>query len=153
MALPYGTDHGGGMGLFDSATMCLFSSFPFNAIWGPPNEVARIFINAACGWELTLDEINDIVRRNDYFNRCISLREGYHPDRDANLPQRAFDEPVTNKYGKTWVWDKEEWEKEKRNYFVNALGLTERGLPPKKELERLGLEFVIPVLEPLDAVG
>ena len=149
----YGTGHSAGISLYDSATMCLFSSFPYNAIWGPPNEVARIFINTACGWELTPEEINDIVQRNNLFSRCVSLREGYHPDKDANLPQRAFDEPVTNKYGRTWVWTKEEWEEEKKNYFINALGLTGRGLPPEAELTRLGLEFVIPVLEPLDAVG
>jgi aldehyde:ferredoxin oxidoreductase len=149
----YGTGHSSGISLYDSATMCLFSSFPFNAIWGPPNEVARIFINTACGWDLTPDGIDDIVKRNNYLSRCVSLRDGYHPDRDSNLPPRAFDEPVTNKYGRTWVWEKEEREKEKKNYFVNALGLTERGLPPKAELQRLGLDFVVPLLEPLDAVG
>ena len=153
MGLQYGTGHGPGMSLYDSATMCLFSSFPFYAIWGPPNEVARLFINTAAGWELTPDDINDITQRNDYLSRCVSLREGYHPDRDANLPQRAFDEPVTNKYGKTWVWSREDWEKEKKNFFINALGLSERGLPPEGELQRLGLEFVIPALATLDAIG
>ncbi len=152
MALSYGTGHSSGIGLYDSATMCLFSSFPYNAIWGPPHEVARIFINTACGWELDPEAIRDIAQRNDLLSRCVSLREGYHPDRDTNLPQRAFDEPVTNKYGRTWVWKKEDWEKEKKNYFVNALNLTERGLPSKEELGRLGLEFVIPALEPIDAV-
>ena len=149
----YGTGHSAAINLFDSATMCLFSSFPYNAIWGPPSEVARIFINTACGWDLTPDDINHIAQRNACLNRCVSLREGYHPDKDSNLPQRAFDEPVTNKYGKTWVWKREEWEEEKKNYFVNALGLTERGLPAKTELQSLGLDFVISTLESIDAVG
>ena len=154
LALPYGTNHNnGGMALFDSATMCLFSAFTFYPIWGPPSEVARTFLNPACGWDLTPDEINDIVQRNDYFNRCISLREGYHPEKDACIPQRAFDEPVTDKYGRTWVWTKEEWEAEKKNFYVKVLKLSDRGLPPRGELERLGLEFVIPVLEPMDALG
>jgi aldehyde:ferredoxin oxidoreductase len=152
MALSYGTGHNSGINLYDSATMCLFSSFPYHAIWGPPGEVVRTFVNTACGWDLTPDEIEDIAQRNDYLGRCVSLREGYHPDRDANLPQRAFDEPVTNKYGKTWVWAKEDWEKEKKNYFITVLGLTGRGLPPKEALQRLGLGFVIPTLEVLDAV-
>jgi aldehyde:ferredoxin oxidoreductase len=151
--LTYGTTHGGGSGLHDAATMCLFSSFPFCAIWGPPNEVARIFLNAACGWELTRDQINDIVQRNNYFSRCISLREGFNPDKHSFLPQRAFDEAVTNKYGDTWVWTKEEWEAAKRDYYVDRLKLTDRGLPPRGELQRLGLEFVIPVLEPMGALG
>ena len=140
------------MSLYDSATICLFSSFPFYAIWGPPHEVARTFLNTACGWDLTPDEINDIMRRNDYFSRCISLRAGFHPEKDARLPQRAFDEPVTDKYGNTWVWAKEEWEVEKKDYYINVMKLSERGLPLRGELQRLGLEFVIPVLEPMDAI-
>ena len=86
----YGTRHSEGSGLFDSATMCLFSSFPFYPIWGPPSAVARKFINTVCGWQLTDDDIDAISRRNDYLGRCISLREGYHPDKHANLPQRAL---------------------------------------------------------------
>ena len=151
--LNFGTSHGGGSGLNDSATMCLFAAFPFYAIWGQPNEVARTFINAACGWELTRDQINGIVQRNDYFSRCISLRQGFHPEKNEHLPQRAFDEPVTDKYGTTWVWTKEEWEAAKKKYYVEWLKLSERGLPLKGELQRLGLEFVIPVLEPMDALG
>jgi len=153
MPFSYGTRHSDGMGLFDSATICLFSSFPFYAIWGPPNEVVRKFVNTAAGWDLTPDEIEDISRRIDLLGRCVSLREGYHPQKDSNLPERAFDEPVTNKYGKTWVWKREEWEDEKRDYFVKALNLSEKGLPLKTELERLGLEYVISELESLDVVG
>jgi aldehyde:ferredoxin oxidoreductase len=133
--------------------MCLFSSFPFNAIWGPPNEVARIFINTACGWNMGPDDIQGIVRRNDVFSRCISLREGYHPDKNAVLPERAFDEPVTNKYGKTSVWKRDEWEDAKKKYYINVLGLSERGFPKREDLKTLGLEFVIPVLEAVGVLG
>jgi len=152
MALQYGTSHGGGGGLNDSATMCFFAAFPFYRIWGHPNEVARIFINAACGWELTPDQISDIAQRGNYFSRCISLREGFYPKKHEHLPQRAFDEPVTDKYGNTWVWTKEEWEEAKKRYYLGALKLSERGLPLREELQRLGLDFVIPVLEPMDAI-
>ena len=106
-----------------------------------------------CGWNLNLDEIKDMALRNYYFNRCVSLREGYHPSKDDYLPPRAFDEPITDKYGTTWVWDKADFEEEKRKFYGEQLKLTEEGLPPRKELERLGLEFVIPKLEPLEAIG
>jgi len=153
MALQYGTTHGGGSGLFDAATMCLFAAFPYYAIWGPPPEVARIFLKAACGWELTAQQLGDIVQRNAYLCRCVSLREGFHPDKHSFLPQRAFDEPITDKYGRTWVWTREDWEKAKKRHFVETLKLSGRGLPPRGELKRLGLEFVIPVLEPMDALS
>ena len=137
----------------DSATMCLFAAFPFYRIWGHPNEVVRTFLNAACGWDLTQERINEIAERISYFNRCISLREGFHPEKNEHLPQRAFDEPITDKYGSTWVWTREEWEAAKKKHYLETLKLSERGLPPREELQRLGLEFVIPVLEPMDALG
>ncbi|MFH0847486.1 MAG: aldehyde ferredoxin oxidoreductase C-terminal domain-containing protein [Chloroflexota bacterium] len=122
-------------------------------IWGSREELTKQFLNAVCGWNLSLNDVNDIKMRNYYFNRCVSLREGYHPAKDDYLPSRAFDEPITDKYGNTWVWKKDEWETEKKKYYVNALKLTETGLPPRAELKRLGLDFVIPVLDPMKAVG
>ena len=152
MAIPYGTTHGGG-NFFDAATMCLFSAFPFYAIFGPPPETARTFLNAATGWELTPPQMGEIMQRISYLGRCYSLREGYHPDKDSWLPQRAFDEPVTNKYGETWVWTKEEWDSARKHHYVDNMRLSERGLPVKGQLQRLGLDFVIPVLEPLDGIS
>jgi len=51
------------------------------------------------------------------------------------------------------VWDKAEFEERKRKYYVEQLKLTEQGLPPRKDLERLGLDFVLSKLEPMGAVG
>jgi aldehyde:ferredoxin oxidoreductase len=158
--LAFATSHNGarmGTGisasLGESATFCVFASFPFYGIWGPPEEVVRIFLNPVCGWDLTVADIRDISLRNYYFNRCVSLREGYHPSRDDRLPPRAFDEPITDKYGTTWVWDRDKFEREKKRHYVNILKLTDEGLPPREALERLGLGFVIPVLEPIHAIG
>jgi aldehyde:ferredoxin oxidoreductase len=158
--LVFGTSHNGarmGTGisgmLREAATCCVFALPPFIEIWGSEYEADRLFLNAACGWNLNVEEIKDIALRTFYFNRCISLREGYHPSKDDYLPPRAFDEPITDKYGKTWVWDKAEFEEQKRKYYVEELELTEDGLPPRKGLERLGLDFVIPKLEAMDAVG
>jgi aldehyde:ferredoxin oxidoreductase len=158
--LAYATSHNGARmgsgiqtGLNEAATMCVFVTFATRNIWGPDEETARVFLNAACGWGLSLDDVNDIALRNYYFNRCISLREGYHPAKDDYLPPRAFDEPITDKYGTTWVWDRDEFDKEKKRYYVKILKLTERGLPPAERLKQLGLDFVVPVLEPMDAIG
>jgi aldehyde:ferredoxin oxidoreductase len=158
--LPYATSHNGarmgsgiGSGLDEAATACVFAFIPFIQIWGSPEEAVRQFLNAACGWNLSIENVKDIEVRNYYFNRCVSLREGYHPSKDDYLPPRAFDEPITDKYGTTWVWSKTEFEEAKRRYYVESLKLTEEGLPPRKELERLGLDFVIPILEPMGGVG
>jgi aldehyde:ferredoxin oxidoreductase len=158
--LQFGTSHNGArMGnglesaLSESATMCQFAALPLLQIYGPMEKFALEYLNPACGWNLTPDSLKDIVLRNFYFNRCISLREGYHPSKDDYLPPRAFDEPITDKYGTTWVWNREDYEKAKRNFYIDSLKLTERGLPPLEGLKRLGLEFVIPVLKPLDGIG
>ena len=158
--LMYGTSHNGarmgsglGSGLQEAATICVFALAPFVQIWGSEDEAVRQFLGAVCGWDLTVDDIKDITLRNYYFNRCVSLREGYHPSKDDYLPPRAFDEPITDKYGTTWVWDHSDWERAKKNFYIDTLRLTEAGLPPKGELVRLGLDFTIPILEPMNAIG
>ncbi|MDP2643525.1 MAG: aldehyde ferredoxin oxidoreductase N-terminal domain-containing protein [Desulfobacterales bacterium] len=160
LGLAFGTSHNGarmGAGLrpalAEAATICIFASPQFAQIWDSEEEATRLFLNAACGWNLSLDDLNDIVLRNYYFNRCVSLREGYHPAKDDYLPPRAFEEPITDKYGTTWVWDPAEYETAKKNYYVDVLKLTDAGLPPRKGLERLGLDFVIPTLDSMGAVG
>ena len=160
MGLIHATSHNGarmGSGLDqalrEAATICNFAIPPFIQIWGTVEEAVRVFLEAACGWQTSASDIKEITLRNYYFNRCVSLREGYHPAKDDYLPPRAFDEPVTDKYGTTWVWDKSEFEEEKKRYYVEKLKLTETGLPPREGLKRLGLDFVIPVLEPMNAVG
>ncbi|MFC1942998.1 aldehyde ferredoxin oxidoreductase C-terminal domain-containing protein [Chloroflexota bacterium] len=160
MGLAAGTSHNGarmGSGLdsalTEAATLCQFATGPFVRIWGSREELARVFLNSACGWNLTVDDIEEITLRNYYFNRCLSLREGYHPSKNDCLPPRGFDEPITDKYGTTWVWDRAEFEEEKKRYYVEILKLTEAGLPPREGLKHLGLDFVIPVLEPIGAIG
>ncbi len=158
--LDYVTSHNGarmgaglGSAFAEAATICNFVAAPFQAIWGSNEEAAQVFLKPICGWDLTLDEVKDIALRNYYFGRCVSLKEGYHPSKDDYLPPRAFDEPITDKYGTTWVWAKDELEAAKKEYYVKSLKLTEEGLPPRGELERLGLEFVISVLDPMSAIG
>ena len=139
--------------LREATTGCTFAVPPFAQIWRTEEEAVKTFLGAVCGWDITVADLNDIALRNFYFNRCVSLREGYHPSKDDYLPPRAFDEPIADKYGTTWVWDHAEFETAKKNYYVDTLKLTQGGLPPREELERLGLDFVISVLEPMNAVG
>jgi aldehyde:ferredoxin oxidoreductase len=152
LALKYGMYHGGG-DFFDAPTMCIFSAFPFFAIFGPPPEVCRTFLNAATDWDITPEKMGELMLRNEYITRCYSLREGFHPDKDAWLPERAFTEPVTNKYGEKWVWTKEEWADAMKHNYINNMKLSERGLPVKEIMKMLGLDFAISVLNSMDAVG
>jgi len=152
MGLMSGTGFGTAGSINDAATMCLFAAFPVYGVWGPPNEVTRTLLNAATGWEVNAAEIEDISQRISLLARCLSLREGFDPQKHARLPERAFDEPVTSKYGVRSVWTREEWEATKRKFYVDRLRLSEKGLPRRGELVRLGLDFTIPVLEALGVV-
>jgi len=96
LGLSYSTSHNGarmGSGLDqalrEAATICNFAIPPFIQIWGSADEVARVFLTAVCGWNPTIDDIKEITLRNYYFNRCVSLREGYHPAKDDYLPPSA----------------------------------------------------------------
>ncbi|MFC2040282.1 aldehyde ferredoxin oxidoreductase N-terminal domain-containing protein [Chloroflexota bacterium] len=158
--LIFGTSHNGarmGTGiqglLEEAATVCRFTTPPTAAIWGSQEEAIRLFLNAATGWNYSAEELKDVALRGFYFNRCLSLREGYHPSKDDFLPPRAYEETITDKYGTSWVWGRDEFEKAKANYYRDTLSLTTTGLPPTAEIERLGLGFVRPVMEPLDALG
>ncbi len=158
--LPFATSHNGARmgtniisGLEEAATICRFAIPPFVQIWGSEEDAVRVFLNAVCGWDFSVDDIKNIALRNYYFNRCVSLREGYHPSKDDNLPPRAFDEPIIDKYGTEWVWDRAEFESAKKNYYRDTLRLTEDGLPPQEDLKRLGLGFVVPVLGPMGSIG
>ena len=147
-----GTSHGNAGSINDAATMCIFAAFPFYSIWGAPNQVARVFLNAATDWNMSVGQLNDIARRTSQLARCVSLRHGYIPEKHDGLPQRAFEEPVTNKYGTVSVWTREEWEAAKTKHYVERLGLSEKGLPKRADLEQLGLGFVVPELASIKAV-
>jgi aldehyde:ferredoxin oxidoreductase len=159
-ALSYASSHTGarmGTGLdaqiTESATICNFTAIPAREIWGSVNECARQYLNAACGWNLTLEDIKTIALRNFMFERCFSLREGYNPSIDNTIPDRAFTLPITNKYGETFVLDREWFNQALKSYYVVRLQLTEEGLPPRELLTELGLDFVISALEPLKGIG
>jgi aldehyde:ferredoxin oxidoreductase len=159
-ALLYASNHTGarmgtGLGaqISESATVCIFTANPTRVIWGSIEECVRQYLNAVCGWNLTMEDIETIALRNFMFERCFALREGYLPSRDNKIPDRCFDLPITNKYGETFVLERDWFEKALKSYYVEAYQLTEEGLPPRELLIKLGLDFVIPTLEPMGVFG
>jgi len=158
--LEYGTSHNGarmGAGLAqalrEAATICNFAQSPFGTIWGSDENIVSVFMKAVAGWDMPVEEVEDIKMRNYYFNRAYSMREGYHPAKDDGLCPRCFDEPIKDKYGNEWIWTKDEWDTKSKEYRVKTLSLTEDGLLPRAEVQRLGLDFVIPVLDPMKCIG
>jgi aldehyde:ferredoxin oxidoreductase len=153
-ALSYASSHTGarmgtgfGTQITESATICHFTASPAQAIWGSREECARQYLNAVCGWDLTLEDIKTIAMRNFMLERCFSLREGYRPSKDDKIPDRAFDLPITNKYGQTFVLDRDWFTNVLKDYYVTTLQLTDEGRPSIDLIRTLKLDFVIPALE------
>jgi aldehyde:ferredoxin oxidoreductase len=163
-ALDYAANHTGarvGTGLVsqlrESATICNFAvdTTAMGEVFGdtknPDEACASKLLKATAGWDLTVDDIKTMELRNFIFERCYALREGYLPEKDNKLPPRCW-EPVTNKYGKTYVLTEEWFNKAIKEYYVTTFQLTEKGVPSKDLLKKLGLDFVIPVLEPIGVI-
>jgi aldehyde:ferredoxin oxidoreductase len=156
-AVDYACSHNGarmGTGLrnalSESATVCNFTASPVRSVWGSLEEGIRRYVNAVCGWNITLDDLNEMVLRNYMLERCYCMREGYDPAIHTKIPDRAFEQPINNKIGETFILDREEFANMVKEYNVNALQLTEDGRPRRDLLKELSLDYVLPTLDRLD---
>ena len=147
--VPVGELHGG-RGIpkrvaLDSLTLCAFLRHNIHEIFDLDKFILDM-LHAASGWDVNREEWLDIVRRGAYMERCYCMREGYVPVRDDVLPDRFFEEIIYNKYGEAKVLKREEFlDKREKTYL--SFELNRNGIPPKENLRKLGMEFVIPTLE------
>lgn len=134
----------------DSLTTCYFLNEPpcIPKIFGGIGNFSIKALNAAYGWDLTMEQWNKMVRRLMTLERCYSLREGYVPARDDTLPDRFFEEVIHTKYGKPLVLQRAEFLNQREKWY-SSVGVNKEGVPPKETLRKLGLEFAIPVIEKL----
>ncbi len=131
--------------ILDSLTLCAFLRHNVQEVFGL-DKFIRDMLHGACGWDVSQEEWLDIVRRGAYMERCYCLREGYVPVRDDVMPDRFFEETIYNKYGEPKVLKREEF-MDKREKTYLSFELNRNGIPPKENLIKLGMEFVIPTLE------
>ena len=131
--------------VLDSLTLCAFLRVDLQRIFGL-DLFARQMLHGVCGWDVSQEEWLDMVRRGAYMERCYCLREGYVPVSDDILPDRFFDETIYDKYGTPKILKREEFLKEREKTYL-SFELNRDGIPPKGNLKKLGMEFVIPTLE------
>ena len=131
--------------IYDSLTTCSFLRRELDTIFGSVSGWGIPMLNAACGWHLTPEVWDKIVLRSVAMERCYSLREGYLPERDDQLPDRFFDETIRSKYGVPKKLNREEFLKARKRIY-RTYGLADDGLPTKQSLEELGLGFIITAL-------
>jgi len=129
----------------DGLTTCGFLARPLESVFGLNNFAVQA-LPAATGWELDLEEWKNMLQRLRLMERCNCIREGYRPTRDDVMPDRFFEETIYNKYGEAKILDRETFIREREKTYLE-FGLTPQGLPQRDQLEKLGMDFVIPVLE------
>jgi aldehyde:ferredoxin oxidoreductase len=103
-------------------------------------------LEGACGWKLTEKDWRNLILRASIMERCFSIREGYLPHREDILPDRFFDEVIYSKYGEPKVLDRKKFLEMREKAYI-GFGLNAKGIPSRKTLKDLDMEFVIPVLE------
>jgi aldehyde:ferredoxin oxidoreductase len=131
---------------FDSLTTCSFLRRDIPIVFGSLGNWARPMLEGAAGWKLSEEDWKNVMLRASIMERCISIREGYVPSRDDVLPDRFFTETIFNKYGEPKILNREKFFEMRKKAYL-SFGLNEEGIPSKKTLESLGMEFVIPALE------
>jgi len=108
-------------------------------------------LKAATGWDYfyTREGWDRIGHRLIILERAWNIREGLVPDRDDILPERVFTEPLTlgPKAGtQAAIYDRNQFETDKQTWYTDR-GCDAHGIPTKKTLKELELDFVIPTLE------
>ncbi len=132
--------------LMDSLTCCRFLRPIMNDMFGSVSSCAISLLRMVCGWQLSAEDITDISLRAALMERCYCIREGYLPEKDDWLPERFFNEIIYSKYGEPKILDREKFVKWRKEMY-KTLGVGENGVPSKETLSRLGMDFVIPVIE------
>lgn len=109
----------------------------FSLMMGRPP--VREWLNAATGWELSLEALLRIGHRVQVLRHAFNLREGIRVE-DVSLPPRAVGRPPLDKGPLRGV--SLDMETMKRHYF-QAMGYRDDGLPTRELLESLALTDVV----------
>jgi len=123
------------------AGLCMFSLM----MGRPP---VREWLNAATGWELSLQELLRIGHRVQVLRHLFNLREGIGVG-DISLPSRASGRSPLDKGPLRGV--SLDMEAMKRDYF-QAMGYSEDGAPTRDLLDSLGLTGIAPGGSPHSAL-
>jgi aldehyde:ferredoxin oxidoreductase len=119
----------------DSLAQCRFTSE--RGFGSPLNDNYPRLINAATGWNLTLDEVERIFN----LERAFNCREGLTKS-DDDLPYRVKYEKIPSGPSEGMHCPPGELAKMLKEYY-QLRGWTEDGVPTDEKLRELGLDFVI----------
>jgi len=123
----------------DSLTQCRFVTE--RGLGFHLNDSFAYVINAITGWDLTLEEVEQIGERIVNLERMFNLREGDGRSLDV-LPYRSMHEPIPSGPTKGMHCPPEELGRMLDEYY-DLRGWSRDGIPTPDKLRELGLDFTL----------
>jgi aldehyde:ferredoxin oxidoreductase len=122
----------------DTANFCQFVFGPAWQLYGPDQMVETV--NAITGWDLTLDEAQQIGARRLNLLRAFNAREGL--DRSDDRLPKKLEVPLRGGRSDGIAISPEDMEKAKDQYYAMAGWDVATGIPTRTRLEELELAWV-----------
>jgi aldehyde:ferredoxin oxidoreductase len=119
----------------DTMSVCQFVYGPSWQLLGP-QDMADL-LTAATGWDITVEEVQEIGRRRLNLMRALNARYGLARDKDT-LPKKLFKQPLEGGRSDGIVLDEAELEAGLDMYYEQA-GWTADGVPTRATLEDVDL--------------
>ncbi|MBP7687114.1 MAG: aldehyde ferredoxin oxidoreductase family protein [Thermoflexales bacterium] len=123
----------------DTASLCQFVWGPAWTLYGPDEIVA--LMRAVTGWDVTLEEAQQVGERRINMMRAFNAREGVGRELDT-LPKKLF-KPLKGGKSDGIFISKEELEAALDNYYDLAGWDKATGNPSAAKLAELGLEWLV----------
>ncbi len=125
--------------VLDSASVCQFVWGPSWQLYGPDHLLQAI--NDVCGWDMTMEELQEAGARRIVLMRQINAREGIGRNEDK-LPPKMF-KPLQGGPSDGVRMTPEELATAMDQYYAMAGCDTETGMPTNTTLRELELDFAI----------
>jgi len=137
--------------LLDSASVCQFVYGPAWQLYGPDHLSEAL--NAATGWNTSVDELVDVGARKLTMQRLFNAREGTGRNQDK-LPKKLF-KPLTGGPSDGLHVTEEQMEQALDRYYAMAGWDKATGMPTEASLDRyrLGWATHVPGAHPLPHTG
>ncbi|MCL4261911.1 MAG: aldehyde ferredoxin oxidoreductase family protein [Anaerolineae bacterium] len=123
----------------DTISICQFVYGPGWQLYGP-QDMTDLYA-AATGWDVTVDDIQEIGRRRLNLMRAYNAREGLNRDQDT-LPKKLFQKALSGGRSDGIVMDEAELQAGMDMYFEQAGWDIATGVPTRATLEDVGLAWV-----------
>lgn len=123
----------------DTISVCQFVYGPGWQLYGP-QDMAEL-MSAATGWDVSVDEIQEIGRRRLNLMRAYNAREGLTRDQDT-LPKKLFRKALSGGRSDGIIMEEAELNAGMDMYFEQAGWDVATGIPTRATLEDTGLAWV-----------